>query len=182
MVRLLFLLLITGCANNGAQLQATTHPLSALSQLISKHGQVQSSEIQNRIDSIVKKLQISSSYFKVIVLNSDTINAYAGGDNIIVITLPLYKLAKDDDQLAFVISHELGHLMLHNNLNSNNLDNNQRQTIELEADQFAITIMSRAGFDSNKGISILLSDNFNSCQHATESYLPATQRYFKLLR
>lgn len=46
--------------------------------------------------------------YNVILANSDTINAYADGQNI-VITTGMMRFAEDDDELALVVAHELAH-------------------------------------------------------------------------
>jgi predicted Zn-dependent protease len=181
-IRILFFLLLAGCANQSIQPSKNNHPLTTISQLISQHGQVQSYEIQSKIDSITQKLKQCTKDFKVIVLNTETINAYAADESIVIISLPLYKIANNDDELAFIIAHELAHLILHSKIPPSDIDPNQRQKIESEADQLAVSIMTKSGFDSNNGIQVLLSENFSSCQHSVGSYLPAKQRYFNLLR
>lgn len=60
-----------------------------------------------------------------------------------IITLPLHELLMIDseDQLAFVIAHELGHYFLNHQFS--NVEAKER---EYQADEFGLEVMSKAGF------------------------------------
>ncbi len=110
---------------------------------------------------------------EVIIAESLMPNAYARDGRIIVLTRGLMDLIRSEDELAFVISHELGHLMLHRSeLQPNNtgqspphgshrlLGNAQHSPqglihMELEADSFAQQLLARSPYDSEVGCAFL---------------------------
>lgn len=51
------------------------------------------------------------------VLNSEMVNAFSAPDGYVFITLGLYQLAVDDDQLAGILSHEIAHVSRKHALN-----------------------------------------------------------------
>ena len=51
------------------------------------------------------------------VLNSETVNAFSAPDGYVFITLGLYQLAADDDQLAGILGHEIAHVTRKHALN-----------------------------------------------------------------
>ncbi|QNA86767.1 M48 family metalloprotease [Sphingomonas sp. So64.6b] len=78
----------------------------------------------------------------------------------------LAALAETDDELAAVLAHELAHNILHHRLRLDGLSVSRgllasfgrnarliRQT-EIEADRLSIYLLSRAGFDAEKGMVI----------------------------
>lgn len=114
--------------------------------------------------------------------DNENINAYASNGNLISITTSLYDMIGDnDDALAFVIAHEMGHQILghgqrtielirtYNRLASMNANSSaaavaiarmlkikkELRTMEYMADTEAITLMIKAGFSPEKGLDAL---------------------------
>jgi len=62
----------------------------------------------------------------------------------------LLELLRNDDELAFIIAHEISHIVLKHvgpGTEKNLSDKNIRSSIEKEADEMSIRLMIRAGYD-----------------------------------
>lgn len=67
---------------------------------------------EERLDRVLTRLFRAMSEpprLTVLILESDKVNAYAGG-GILAISLGMLRFVKSDDELAVVLGHELGHL------------------------------------------------------------------------
>ncbi len=88
-------------------------------------------------------------------------NAFARGDSTIVLTSGLLAAIKSEDELAFVLAHEVAHLMKHQKRAAQYsllpLSSRSKSLLELEydADLFALRLMKRAGLSTTAGASIL---------------------------
>ena len=69
---------------------------------------------QSSIDKIGQKVLTSNKLPKEVtfkIVESDEVNAYADADNQIIVYTGLIKLIENDDELAGILSHEVGHIM-----------------------------------------------------------------------
>lgn len=91
-------------------------------------------------------------------------NAYATPVNDIVISRGLLQVVESDAELGFVLAHELGHIMLHHNAPASEpqlaLTGTSRATQEfvareLQADAFAVRLLSQAGFEPRVALQLL---------------------------
>jgi Zn-dependent protease with chaperone function len=85
----------------------------------------------------------------VAVVNDQGSNAHAGESHILV-EAGLEKLLSEDAELAFVISHELAHVILGHTKAERKQDleyNQLRSVMERDADALGIQLMVRAGYD-----------------------------------
>ncbi len=88
--------------------------------------------------------------YGVTLVNTDETEAFSNS-NQIVVDAALAKLLKRDDVLAFVISHELAHILLGHTLPQRSkevLDHKMRLVMEKDADALGIRMMVRAGYRS----------------------------------
>jgi predicted Zn-dependent protease len=73
--------------------------------------------LQSLIESMVERLVAASDkpdlHYKVTVLNSDSVNAFALPTGQLYVTRGLIALANDDSELASVLAHEMGHVIAH---------------------------------------------------------------------
>lgn len=70
----------------------------------------------------------------------------------IVISEGLSSFVQTQSEMAFVLAHELGHLVLHGNSVKSSILGKETQNksaleMELEADQFALQVLKQSGFD-----------------------------------
>lgn len=79
------------------------------------------SRIYNRLEPRAKEaciangekwLDSSCSNWRVLVLDDENFNAYATPNHEIVFTTEVFKYTKSDDELAFILAHEMGHHIL----------------------------------------------------------------------
>jgi hypothetical protein len=85
----------------------------------------------------------------VFLINQSSENATAFGSRI-EIHSALEALLQDDSELAFIISHEVAHVILEHSgpgKEAQIKDKVVRQRIEIEADELGVLLMARAGFD-----------------------------------
>jgi predicted Zn-dependent protease len=73
--------------------------------------------LQSLVESMVERLVAASDrpdlHYKVTVLNSDSVNAFALPTGQLYVTRGLIALANDDSELASVLAHEMGHVIAH---------------------------------------------------------------------
>lgn len=94
---------------------------------------------------------------KLALRDSSTLNAWSDGRNILV-TTGMAELSRTDDEMSFVIAHEMAH-----NILGHSQDGAARGIFgfaktkrgEIEADRYAVRLMSKAGYEPEGGISFL---------------------------
>ncbi|MFQ5656480.1 MAG: M48 family metallopeptidase [Candidatus Methylomirabilales bacterium] len=86
----------------------------------------------------------------VLILESDSINAYVGG-GIIAVSLGMIRFVKSDDELAVVLGHELGHLP---SFSGHALLSGIRSDREREADIRGLVYAYRGGYDIRSGAAV----------------------------
>lgn len=97
---------------------------------------------------------------KLSLISSNDRNAWSDGTHVAV-TTGMMELAKDDDEIAFVIAHEMAHNILGHAHSSSagifglGLGVSKSRRNELDADQFAVKLMSAAGYRGEAGVSFL---------------------------
>jgi predicted Zn-dependent protease len=74
-------------------------------------------KLQTMVEQMVERLVAASDkpdlHYKVTILNSQSINAFALPTGQIYVTRGLIALADDDSELASVLAHEMGHVIAH---------------------------------------------------------------------
>jgi hypothetical protein len=88
------------------------------------------------------------------LLNSNEQNAWSDGNHVAV-TTGMMRLARSDDELAFVVAHEMAHILLgHSHSSRAQIFGGARRS-EIDADQMAVRLMTYAGYQPESGISFL---------------------------
>ena len=83
--------------------------------------------------------------FKITLVTDPRDNAYCLPNGKIFIGKGLLELFKSDDEIACVLAHEMGHIVLEHRGDGG-------VTYEREADSFALNLMRKAGFDPSVAI------------------------------
>jgi predicted Zn-dependent protease len=101
-------------AQGGASKSEYELGLSARDFMVRKYSKVGDEAILNRVQGIWRKVtrvadQRSGVRYRIDVLDTDTVGAWAYPGGFILLTRGLIDIATTDDELAFVIAHELGH-------------------------------------------------------------------------
>ncbi len=95
---------------------------------------------------------------KLVLSSSSVLNAWADGEHVIV-TTGMSALARTDDEIAFVIAHEMAHNILRHTASRNAqtffLGVSRLKNGEIDADRFAVQLMAGAGYQPAGGISFL---------------------------
>ena len=77
-------------------------------------GEYRNAKVQSQLNAIADRLRLVSDrpneHFKVIVLNSATVNAFALPNGYVYLTRGLLALANDTAEIASVIAHEIAHV------------------------------------------------------------------------
>lgn len=136
-------------------------------------------ELNRRVPLVLHRLGGDDirAYFgfvpKLMVLQTDQLNAFAFPSGTIAFTRGLLAQIRSDDELAFVLAHELGHLVLHHHsdpqafLRPTGAPTNLLQR-EVEADAYAIRLLHEAGFDTAQGLELLERTSTRAPSHALE--------------
>lgn len=90
-------------------------------------------------------LGIGECDFKITIVSDPRDNAYCLSDGNIFIGVGMLELFKSDDEIACVLAHEMGHIVLEHRGDGG-------VTYEREADSFALNLMRKAGFDPSVAI------------------------------
>jgi predicted Zn-dependent protease len=69
--------------------------------------------IEGTVERLVAASQRPDLHYKVTVLNSQSVNAFALPSGQLYVTRGLVALANDDSELASVLAHEMGHVIAH---------------------------------------------------------------------
>lgn len=95
---------------------------------------------------------------KLTLSASDTKNAWADGRNVLV-TTGMTGLSRSDDEIAFVIAHEMAHNILghvgDNGAKRGIFGSGSKRKGEIAADDYAVELMSNAGYRPAGGIAFL---------------------------
>lgn len=106
---------------------------------------------------------------QVVVASSLLPNAYARRPGTIVLTQGLLEVISSEDEFAFVLAHELGHLVLGHERRrplefataagrvGSQLPSrwNEHLTQELDADAFAADLLGEAGYEKRAGVTMI---------------------------
>lgn len=126
-------------------------------------------------NTLLKYEPILKQPLKIYVTRYSSANAFCLADGSIYLNIGAIKAMQNESELAFVIAHEIGHLVLQHSLkevskiisisqkesrNASSRSNNFRKLrfsreFELEADGYALSLMNAAGFDVSKSLSAL---------------------------
>lgn len=101
---------------------------------------------------------------EVKLTDSSTVNAWSDGKHVVLSTA-IEQMASNDNELAFVIAHEMAHNIL-NHFSASNSDSrslfgllglgaSSGRNMETQADGFAVPLMSAGGYAPEGGISFL---------------------------
>lgn len=89
----------------------------AYQQALEKEGVSKDAALQERVRTIgariVKAANVGNEKWEFAVINDDTPNAFALPGGHVAVNAGLFKVVENDDQLAAVMGHEIGHVMAH---------------------------------------------------------------------
>ena len=88
----------------------------------------------------------------LLISSSDEINAWTDGQNI-TITKGLLRVLKNEDELAVILGHEMGHVLAGDT--SRNGQTIDPRYLEANADKIGAYLMLRAGFDVCRGKEVM---------------------------
>jgi hypothetical protein len=160
---------ILSIGNVSVERHAAQHPgaksyrrMEALSALLNANLASGRTDLRVRRRGEVLKLSLhgqASCGGQLTLVNSREKNAWADGRYVIVTTAML-ELARSDDEVAFIIAHEMAHNILghsHPTRRRNGIFGgiSRVKKGEIEADSFAVHLMSGAGYRPLGGISFL---------------------------
>lgn len=132
-----------------AALLAATRPAGAVEITVRRHGRLQTLKLSAQ----------AGCGGDVALANSSQLNAWSDGTHVVV-TTAMTKLARSDDEIAFVIAHEMAHNILGHAKVAGQRRGifggiTQARRDETDADSFAVNLMSRGGYQPQGGIAFL---------------------------
>jgi PBP1b-binding outer membrane lipoprotein LpoB len=143
------LFFLIGCSNKVSP--ANSSPYVSVANLVEKYGEIISNDLYKNPRLILNKLVLKSNYeviknkqIHLIIINKLEFNAYTTAEDVIILTKGLIDKCQNEEQLAFIIAHELGHIIL--GQYSNQLNNEDLYQIESQADLLAKELLKSAEF------------------------------------
>ena len=109
------------------------------------------------------------------IVESDTINAYTNGKDVVIFR-GMLNFVKNDDELAMVLSHELAHVMLrHTSFSEFQITSLETSQAEANADKLGAIYMIKSGYDVCKARDLWMrmlktKGNYQGNDHPTYSY------------
>ena len=94
---------------------------------------------------VAKICVLTPVHFDVSITESIVENAYCKPDGTIVVTEGMLRLFENEDELAVVVAHEMGHLIAKHKGTHN-------PEKEMEADRIGLELMAKAGYDPNAAV------------------------------
>lgn len=135
MYKLTFLLLIF-CSITGCSINSTSN-----------------NSKENYLRAIIEKLGLKQKNYIFEIVKNDDISTYFKPDNYLIFSESLFKIGLTEDELAFILAHEIAHDILVHKMRIGN--SKYSLDLEKEADKFGIKIMNLAGYDKNAAINAL---------------------------
>jgi predicted Zn-dependent protease len=144
-------IVLAGCSLNDHQPALSNREAEVL---VARYGEIRSPEIRNYLNSIVTKLLSHTPYpVQVKLLNTKNSIAASSGNGEILLSRGFIVTLDSEAELAFVLAHELAHQLLRHNFSAQEGEHTQEE--ELQADQEALTLMGRAGFETRASLPLL---------------------------
>lgn len=129
------------------------------------------SYLQSLVDDLVRAFPEQALSFKVYWVDDPLENAFALPNGSIYVFRGLTESLENEAQAAFVLSHEIGHVVLHHGLPRLRMKVTQVEMIdkalatlgtlpfsvpqEIEADYFAVTAMSKSGYSPYQAVRLM---------------------------
>lgn len=115
---------------------------------------------------------------QILVSKDNTPNAYCMGDGIFVVNMGLYYFLENDDQIASVICHELGHYLLDHSLKSQ-----LRRISQTEQDKDKIKEIKRQKYNrSANAFNLFKSKVYETGEYKRKGELQADSLGYRLLK
>jgi predicted Zn-dependent protease len=127
---------------------------------------------EQRVRVIVTRLQAAMDLTGPVpsqLLNSNDVNAYSRSGTIYV-TLPMLRFVKTDDELALVVGHEIGHLLVDRHPDADRSSSEERERV---ADYYALIGVHRAGYDITAACEVWLRMATELKLRAQSAHAPA---------
>ncbi len=175
---LFFLILLSSCTSELSPIKRSEALLRA-SHYVDLYGQIISEKQTNYLDTLKSRLEgplqtIGKVHepFKLILLQTNHPISLSAGSGVILISRGFIKLMSSEAELAFVLAHEMAHDVLghYQTIKPEESSNqNDNESLEIDADEFAIVIMISAGYDPRYAIASIKS------AYASKETLPLSE-------
>ena len=135
-------------------------------------------DLQNSIDQVCKNLNLESNYINAYITSSSEIQAGCLSDSkdkcIITLTSAVINLLSSDE-INFIIGHELGHFLLHHNIEEIMNEDSQETYIKKRAQEISV---DRIGLLACKNLDVAIRAIVKSLSGLNEKYLTFDMRSF----
>lgn len=154
-------LLFFGCAEASKKNEAALELVTAQS-FVAQYGVLTSTNLDRYLGNLADQINSTTSPIlhpppSILVLNSEKPFAFTAGSHYVLLSKGLLCNIPVEDELAFVIAHEMGHQKLnHQKIISAGTDvaQSDKSDLELEADEFALSALVRIGLNPMSALHI----------------------------
>ena len=117
-------------------------------------GLVEDKEVENHVNRVGRKItaaagQKTGSIIFWVMNERQIINAFACFPNFVIITKGQYVDCRTEDELAAILGHEVGHIVLNKRAGWARENLKECREDEYKADQLAVEFAKKAGYDPN---------------------------------
>ena len=114
-------------------------------------GFIEDEVIENHVIGIGQKITLAAgkrvNSIDFCVVNDECIHAFAFFPNIVAISKGMYEDFRNDDEMASVLAHEVGHIVMNSRDGWIKTSLEQSRTNEYMADQLAVEFARKAGYE-----------------------------------
>ena len=112
--------------------------------------------IIENVERVGRRIEAAAEYLKhsivFLVINDTRIFARACWPNIVLISTGTYRKFRNEDELAVILGHEVGHIVIGREQGLRETTPEEHRAVELLADKRAVEFAKKAGYNPNAAV------------------------------
>lgn len=178
-----FILFLNACSNHPQNFDGPPlSPLPVLRKYVEQFGALSAESLDGYFQTKISRLSSftppkTSVQFSVTLLNTSRAIAFTPGGGFIIISKGILEHLHHESEFMFLLAHEIAHEVL-GHTHSENLfssDAQAREILELQADQYASSLLSMAGINPSYGLQALSDAHDGFLEEQYSSVYPSLE-------